>query len=182
MSGELYHYTIINSNVVYERFISPSIPSILWPNHSYSTPLQYNPQKKEFSIQINKQRHGEYIYYERFINLIKFEFKLIKNNGFSLMFEKFNNQIVLTPEARTYTQHYASIYQNIHTASDLMTFLNWYATEEITKQLDLLLKQLLEQAEVESIVHKILATPSKLTLKLENDKLLIELPPQKDES
>ncbi len=40
--GVLYHYTNINSNVVYERFITSTIPSILWSNHSCSTPLQYD--------------------------------------------------------------------------------------------------------------------------------------------
>ena len=68
--GVLYHYTNINSNVVYERFITSTIPSILWPNHSYSTPLQYDLHNKEFSIHLSNPKLGEYIYHERFKNLL----------------------------------------------------------------------------------------------------------------
>ena len=88
ISGELYHYKIVNLNMIYEKFISSSIPSILWPNHSHSTPLQYNPQSKKFGIQLNKPRLGEHIYYERFIYLLRHGLNLLSNNGFSLMSDK----------------------------------------------------------------------------------------------
>ena len=177
--GVLYHYTNINSNMVYERFITSTIPSILWPNHSYSTPLQYDSHNKEFSIHLSSPKLGEYIYHERFKNLLKLGFKLIDNNGFNLLFDELNGQAELTAEAKVYTQHFTSIYQNIQTASDLITFLNWNTTSEITKQLDMLFRQLLEKTEASSIVYKTLAAPSKLIMKHNNDHISIVIPIRK---
>ena len=48
------------------------------------------------------------------------------------MFDELNGQTELTTEAKEYTKHFTSIYQNIQTASDLITFLNWNTTS-ITK-------------------------------------------------
>ena len=53
--GVLYHFTTINTNIVYEQFVSSAIPSILWPNYSYSTPLHYDPQNNmKFNIHLGK--------------------------------------------------------------------------------------------------------------------------------
>ena len=120
ISGELYHYKIVNSNMIYEKFISTSIPSIFWPNHSQSTALQYNSQSKKFSIQLSKPRLGEHIYYKRFIYLLRHGLNLLSNNGFSLMFDELNNQTDLIEEAIAYTQSYANIYQHIQSPSDLI--------------------------------------------------------------
>ena len=38
----LYHTSDANSNKIYEKFISSTIPSVLWPEHSFNTPLHYN--------------------------------------------------------------------------------------------------------------------------------------------
>ncbi len=76
-----------------------------YPCPAYSTPLQYDSQNKNFQIQLNKPRLGEYIYYERFIYLTTYRFKLIGNNGFTLIFDKLNNQASPTIEAETLCQH-----------------------------------------------------------------------------
>ena len=44
--GSLYHSTDTYSNTIYEKFISSTIPSILWSEHSLSSPLQYNTLSK----------------------------------------------------------------------------------------------------------------------------------------
>ena len=162
--GGLYHFTTINTNIVYEQFVSSAIPSILWPNYSYSTPLQYDPQNKQFNIHLSKQRLGEHIYYDRFIYLIKHGLKLISNNGFTLIFDELNKQVDLTSVALIYTQNYTSIYQKIQSTSDVITFLNWYATDEITKNLELLLRQMQLQPKKDSTIYNTLVTPSKLNL------------------
>ena len=138
--------------MIYEKFISSSIPGIFWPNHSQSTPLQYNSQSKKFSIQ-SKPRLGEHIYYERFIYLLRHGLNLLSNKCFSLMYEELNNQTNLTEEAITYIESHVNFYQHIHTPGDLIIFLNWYATEEITKQLEILLRKLTAQAKLSSSIY-----------------------------
>ena len=176
ISGELYHYKIVNSNMIYEKFISASIPSIFWPNHSQSTPLQYNSQSKKFSIQLSKPRLGEHIYYERFIYLLRHGLNLLSNKGFSLMYEELNKQTNLTEEAITYIESHVNFYQHIHTPGDLIIFLNWYATEEITKQLEILLRKLTAQAKLSSSIYKTLVMPNNLISRQVQETLIIEIP------
>jgi hypothetical protein len=178
--GTLHHYTTIGTNLIYEKFATLSMPSILWPIESYSTPLQYDSKNKNFRIQLNKPRLGEYIYYERFIYLTTYGLKLIDNNGFALILGKLNNQATPTIEAEIYIQHYVSIYQHIKTSSDLITFLNWHATKEITRHLELLFRQLLRQTDTNTSVYDILSATSKLILKQEEEtEILTIVIPQK---
>ena len=174
--GVLYHFTTINTNIVYEKFVSLDIPSILWPDYSYSTPLQYDHQSKTFNIHLSKPRLGEHIYYDRFIYLTKHGLKLINNNGFTLIFEELNNQVNLTSAEQVYIQNYTNIYQKIQSASDVIIFLNWYATDGITKDLEQLLRQIQIQPKEDSIIYNTLVTPSKLKLQQLNESLMIEIP------
>ena len=143
------------------------------------TVLRYNMiahQSKTFNIHLSKPRLGEHIYYDRFIYLTKHGLKLINNNGFTLIFEELNNQVNLTSAEQVYIQNYTNIYQKIQSASDVITFLNWYATDEITKNLEQLLRQMQVQPKEDSIIYNTLVTPSKLKLQQLNESLMIEIP------
>ena len=92
------------------------------------------------------------------------------------MLDELNNQTEIVEEAVAYTQSYANIYQHIQSTSDLITFLNWYATEEITKQLEILIRKLITQSKLNSTVYNILVTPSILISRQVQEMLIIEIP------
>ena len=80
-----------------------------------------------------------------------------------------NNQAVTS-----YLSHYQSIYQHIKSTSDLITFLNWYATDEITKQLEALYKWLLAHPESDTNIHRKLAASDELIVKHIDQTTFIE--------
>ena len=71
---------------------------------------------------------------------------------------------------------HADFYQHIQTPSDLTIFLNWYATEEITRQLEILLRKLTAQAKLNSAVYKTLVMPNNLTSRQVPETLIIKIP------
>ncbi len=91
--------------------------------------------------------------------------KLLNVNGFQLIFEKLNQLSNHNQEAIAYLSHYQRIYQNIENISDLITFLNWYATDEITKQLEILYRWLLTHPELDSNIYGTLNAPHILNIR-----------------
>ena len=172
--GTLFHSSEVNSNTIYEKFISSTIPSILWPDHSFSSPLQYNPQRRKFHICVYQPKLGELIYHERFLFLLKQGCKLLNVNGFQLIFEKLNQLSNHNQEAIAYLLNYQRIYQNIENISDLITFLNWYATDEITKQLEILYRWLITHPELDSNLYGTLNAPDILNIRQIDLTTLIE--------
>ena len=69
------------------------------------------------------------------------------------MFEALGNKSELTVEEIKCTRNYENIYQYVQTPCDLITFLNWKATDETTRQLEILLRKFIEQASINSIVY-----------------------------
>ena len=81
------------------------------------------------------------------------------------MFEKLSQSSSNNQAVTSYLSHYQSIYQHIKSTSDLITFLNWYATDDITKQLEALYKWLLAHPDSDTNIHRKLTASDELIVK-----------------
>jgi hypothetical protein len=146
IKGTLYQATNTYNELIFSAPIYDNKPIWFWPSFSYSSPLRNNQANDKLELEISKERIGELLYFRRFRYLLSQGLKLIRVDGFQLLYK-----ILVSVEnwstceiPRTNVAIYLSLYQDclqyINNLSELIIFLNWninskptIALEEICK-------------------------------------------------
>ena len=146
MKGMLYQATNNYNELILSTPISDNKPIWFWPSLSYSSPLRSNQTNGKLELEISKERIGELLYFRRFRYLLSQGLKLIRINGFQLLYnildsvENWSKCEIPRTNVAIYLNLYQDCLQHINNLSELIIFLNWninskptIALEEICK-------------------------------------------------